>query len=228
MEYFKKLLLFSCFVVLLLFNLQAIAAPLNLGSTGDTNYTKTSEIVLTEAKENLSKFLNYIPDGYESFYGFNSRDDFKDAQVTAPIQIYTLSLDFLSSDLSKFTDYILPTNDWKIPVVVNGSAKSFLQVTKFNNSFKAVDLGGAVLASEIFDQLKFYNEKNDIYLFRLYQIASDLLLIVPKDKGISSAIVLPLNSAYRIREELSLQQNTTTDLNSLAPVLKKIYKTPFK
>jgi hypothetical protein len=224
--------LIRCFLlsglILITLTISVNAVPQRLNGTSDTAYIRNSASVLTAAKEGLDKFLNNIPAGYEQFYGFESRDEFKDAKVESPILIYTLSLDFLGDNLSNFTNYIQPTNDWKIPVTVNGASKIFLQVTKFDGTFKAVDMGGHELALEIYDKLKFYNLDNDIYLLRLYQIASDLLLIIPKDKDIYSAKVLPLNSALKISEELGVRQNTVVDINNLAPVLRKIYQTPFK
>lgn len=223
-----RCLLLSGFIFLMTTTISFSAAPHYNAGASDTGYVKNSADVLITAKESLDKFLNRIPAGYESFYGFESRDEFKDAKVESPILIYTISLDFLGDNLSNFTEYVQPTNDWKIPVTVNGTAKIFLQVTKFDGTFKAVDMGGHELALEIYDQLKYYKLDNDIYLLRLYQIASDLLLIIPKDKGITSAKVLPLNSASKINEELGVRQNTVVDINSLAPVLRKIYQTPFK
>lgn len=223
-----RFFLLSGLVLLITLNVCAYSAPLQKVTTSDTGYVKNTAAVLITAKEGLNKFLNRIPEGYESFYGFESREEFKDAKVETPILIYTLSLDFLGDNLNNFADYIQPTNDWKIPITVNGTPKLFLQVAKFNGSYNAVDLGGHELALEMYDLLNFYRLDNDVYLLRLYQIASDLLLIVPKDKGISSAKVLPLSSAHKISEELGINRKTAVDINSLAPVVRKIYQTPFK
>lgn len=91
------------------------------------------------AEEMLETFLQKIKDGDENKFGFNNRNEMLDATVgNTPYQMYV-----------KCKTLDIPTNLWRIPVIVQSKTRAFITVDWTKNSWRAVDFGAAQLAEDL-------------------------------------------------------------------------------
>lgn len=99
--------------------------------------SKTLESELIDvAKEMLGTFLQKITIGDEKKFGFNSRTEMIDATVgDTPYQMYV-----------KCKTIEIPTNLWRIPILIQSKTRAFITVDWVENSWRAVDFGAAQLA----------------------------------------------------------------------------------
>jgi hypothetical protein len=151
----------------------------------------SNDSICTVARSSLLGFLEKIPPNYESRYGFSSRDEFNFAQPGTPLRLYSVNLDSKSS-----ADTLSPValNEWRVPVIVNGTIRSLLTLTIIDGSWQTVELGGAALAREIDNIDKLFHGCHRA-LLRVDQLRCDLILINFKNSDISTADCLPLKSA---------------------------------
>jgi len=110
----------------------------------NNNNIKTASQVLESkivevAELNYKLFLQKINTGEEKKFGFNNRNEIKDATIgNKPYQIY---IKCQSTDT--------PTNLWRIPIIVQSEIRAFLTVDWVEDSWQAVDFGAAKLAEKI-------------------------------------------------------------------------------
>lgn len=166
--------------------------------------------VLQVANNGYAKCLELIPAGQESKYGFNNRGEFSLAKIEKPYQTATLNKDFFSDSLiSSSKNYISFTDEWRIPVSINGEYRTLLRVVKINGKWELSGLGGSELAKELQEFEKIHPiEKEYGILFRVYQMTSDFILSDEKIYPLLSAKTA-LNDEkkkemYSINEALSL------------------------
>lgn len=128
------------------------------------------------AKDALPEFLNYIPEGFESQYGFNSRNEFSMADIGNVYEVYTISTDFLSMPGTDLKLFVKPIEQFRVEVIVNNEVRTFVNVSKVNDKYKVVDLGGAELSKEFERILKDARDVNPRrIIFRLFQAECDFL-----------------------------------------------------
>jgi hypothetical protein len=95
--------------------------------------------VLKAAQSQLAELLNSIPPGQEADFGFTSRQEFVDAKVVAPYEM--LSVDTGGA--------IAALEEWRVPVVVGNRFCMLIDMRKSGDSYAAVGIGAAQLASEL-------------------------------------------------------------------------------
>lgn len=106
-------------------------------------------VVLEHAQKQLASFLEKIPNGMESEYGFNSRLEFKNAKLLNPINIILPSNDFYNNELidTGKVNYF-STKHWNIPISVDDNICCFLQGHFTKNNFKVFTIGGNMIAQK--------------------------------------------------------------------------------
>lgn len=169
------------------------------------------------ASSSLQSFLEKIPPGFESKYGFSNRNEFKEAQPGTPLRIYVVEFDS-NSNVDNLSPIAL--DEWRVPVMVNGAMRSLLTVAIIDGALKTVELGGAALARE-FDQTGKSFHKCYRALLRVNQFRCDIMLINCKSADISSADFIPLNSATLFSGRNQLQ---VLSQNAVMTELLKAYK----
>src|SRR3989442_72707 len=98
--------------------------------------------VLDAAHYGLSDYLNKIPNGEESKYGFNNREEFSLAQCGKPYEIFSLTKEFFSDEnLADKRNYLVSTGEWRIAVTMKGENRVILTVAKMNGAWEVVCLG---------------------------------------------------------------------------------------
>lgn len=165
-------------------------------------------------------FLAKIPVGSESDYGFANRDEIARVTLGQPIQTLTVVPDSLANDLIPDKEYLVPTNEWRVPLSVDEQMRALLTVAKVDGVWRVVGLGAAGLAKE----LQAFEVSHEIdparqgrALLRIFQAHCDFLIIT--DSGAPAAIY-PLQSAVMALKTANRTiQNVYTE-NELLPVVK--------
>jgi hypothetical protein len=196
-------------------------------------YAEIPGDVNNAAELGLSRMLDSIPQGYELKYGFANREEFAIATIGTPYQMYTIHPDVMKDNVTVTDDMITSAEEWRFPVICNGSIRALLTVAKVKGQWQAVDIGAATLASEI-DALEKglslkRREINRIIL-RLYQINSDFIVITEGSAKITNGSFYPVKSS-RIgvggsqNIELKLSPSTFQDL---LPGLRDRYRNEYR
>jgi hypothetical protein len=196
-----------------------IVAVLLFGFSNDTNQVESK--VIKAASEGLATFLGNIPQGSESQFGFNDRSEIMAATIATPYRLLTLSTEFYNGRSLTSTNYktfITETNEWRVPVLVNGESRLLLTIVPEGKEFTAADLGGAKLAGEI-GQLVQNNGEHRYYLLKIHRLTAEFLLDAPTG-NLDRAKCMPLSSA---REALPALADSKT-VFSVPEVLQVVRK----
>jgi len=168
--------------------------------------------------QDLKLWLQKIPVGNESLYGFSDRSEFALARLGNPIEVFTV--DF--TDLQNYKNVnleLVSTHEWRVPVIVNGRCRVLLTVVE-SPVGKIVDLGGKVLATEIDQKAKVLGEKtSDLKLVRFFQVHSDFLLTMDAGLTADQLELIPMNSALVNLPELASLKEGSITLQNLAPII---------
>lgn len=184
--------------------------------------------IIKAAKDNLNRFLSMIPPGYENLYGFESREDFLNAGIETPYEVYSLSTEFLKNDNSDLKDFLYQVNEWRVPVLVGGKMCCLLTVVKENDRYKCVDLGGAELANELNGYEQYFNsEVQRRSILRLYQINCDFLVLFQKNVSISTGDYYALNSSKTSLEKYLVLREGAYKFDELSSIIKMKYSEKF-
>jgi len=117
------------------------------GYSQDTNLT--TDTLIKIANNGLEKYLNIIRNENVTHSGFSSINDLNHILLGSPIQTFMLSRSFYEDSVLKNDDYIIPTGEYKIPLIVNDTIRSFLTIGKLHNQWKVVGMGGSGLAGNL-------------------------------------------------------------------------------
>jgi len=160
-------------------------------SYGQMNIKKD---VLAAAEKGYVAYLEKIPLDKELLYGFNNRDEFTKVKLGKPYQLMTLSEDFFTDPTLKQKDYVVPSGEWRIPMIIDKEYRALLTVSNVDGNWKVVGLGATSLAKEMEVFEKKHPSKNQYgRILRVYQSVSDYMLISSEDA--EDMDVIPLHSA---------------------------------
>lgn len=183
MKIFKRFLYFLLFVILSVsVHVYADSVPAEVAAAADSG---------------LIRMLNSIPQGFESRYGFDNRDEFDNAYTGAPYRMCTIPPAKLDIDY-RGAATIEPLNVWRFPVICSGSVRSLLTVAQMKGEWRAVEIGAAGLASEFAEFEKNLSKKEKTrnrVLLRLYQFKSDYIGLLDYDREMEAGTFYPLKSA---------------------------------
>jgi hypothetical protein len=115
------------------------------------NLIHDTNAVPVEALDGLPDWLNKVPPGMEDQYGFFSREEMVDASLGAPWQMWTIPYRDLA-DAHVENPNLTPLDEWRFPVIVAGSARALLTVSRSDGgAWQIVAIGAAGLARELAD-----------------------------------------------------------------------------
>lgn len=178
--------------------------------------------VRSAAGARLLEFLNRIPAGQEAAYGFRSRNEFLEAGVGEPYQMFTLE----SRDDASGCNYAWkPLNEWRVPVRVRGECRALLTVTRTDDQWRTVDFGASVLAREL-DECEQRHARSPRAMhrgiLRIFESSCDFLLMYDQSASADETNVIPLESARRALETIGLSVIDEQSMRECLPLLGKL------
>lgn len=190
-------------------------------SFGQMNKVKE---VTDAADKGYQAYLEKIPDGQESNYGFNSRDEFARVMTGKPYQIIILKKEFYTDMDLTGEDCLQPLDEWRVPLMVDGENRAFLTVARVNGQLKTVGLGAAGLARELGEFEKEHpSGQSHGKILRVYKMTSDFLLL-PDEANPASSTLFPLQSAKNSLNEKG-ESARPIKLNEGLQIIRKNTKT---
>lgn len=175
--------------------------------------------VVLAANKGLASYLEKIPKGKENWYGFKNRNEFAIAKLGKPYQITTLSKEFYTDKQLSSKNYVVPTGECRVPIIVNGQYRALLTVGFMNGVWKVVGLGAAGLAKDIGEFEKKYPSSNKSgTLLNIIDLQVDFILYTQNNS--SDLQAYPLSSA-RTAQFYSKEKNSLKTLSQILSVIKK-------
>ena len=171
---------------------QLASAGFSQSNTIPTDANEAS--VQTAAMADLEAFLGKIPEGREIEYGFRNREEFRRAKLGTPVQVFTIHPESMREGIDPGRGYMVPLNEWRVPVIVEGEYRTLLTVAIVNNALKTVELGGELLAKEMM-KLGEKEPNGRKAMLRLYRLRCDFLVIDRDGSGMEHGEFYPFRSA---------------------------------
>ncbi|MEN8157710.1 MAG: hypothetical protein ABFS10_12230 [Bacteroidota bacterium] len=109
----------------------------------------------SDVQKELSSYLEKIPVGHESYFGFTNRNEIEEVKLGSPFQILTLDYESIDIESEAINRSIL----WYIPIILDDTYRCFLHVKLVNNSFIVVGIGLMELARDVDNFEKLHNFK---------------------------------------------------------------------
>jgi hypothetical protein len=168
----------------------------------------------------LPEWLEKIPAGSETNYGFQSRDEFSRAGLGDPIEVFDLGDEFYTQ--KDQAPRMVPTGEWRIPVTVDQKIRAMVTVVEQNSTWEIVDFGATGLA----EGLSNYANKLPVDQFRrikiltLYQPLTKFLFYDDPASGPDQIVLLPLLAAVDYFEKQGLQPTKTRTLGEVAKIVR--------
>lgn len=198
------------FIVLLVFQI----------SFGQAQKDNLNDVIVA-ANKGLASYLEKIPVGQETLYGFKNRDEFPSADIGKPYQVNTLSAEFFGDiELRSDKNYLEGVGEYKFPVVVNGEYKIMLIVSRMKEGWKVVAIGATGLAKELQDFERNYSSNNQsITLLTVHQLQGDFVIV---NSGVANNwIAYPLSTGNMSLGNFGKSDSHYT-LNQLLTLIKTI------
>jgi hypothetical protein len=111
--------------------------------------TLTTDTLMKIANNGLEKYLSMVRNGNVTHFGFNTVNDLGHIELGSPVQTFLFSRSFYEDSVLKNDDYIVPIGEYRIPLVVKDTIRSFLTVGKLHDQWKVVGIGGNILAGKL-------------------------------------------------------------------------------
>ena len=199
---------------------------LTAGSRGASQPQETGD-VLAAAQAGVTQFLARIPVGSEALYGFTDRSEFGSVGLGTPIAVFTIVPDSIDDSTPAGEEFLVPVNEWRVPVTVNGEMRALLTVSKVRDTWKAVDFGATGLAVEL--RRFMANRAADVSgrrleLLRLYQLHSDFVILVDTAPAGAPAAFCPLRSATMMLERNGQTAESVYSKEELLPVIREDFR----
>ncbi|MCX6258479.1 MAG: hypothetical protein NTW49_11385 [Bacteroidia bacterium] len=176
--------LFIAFVLFLLLNISP-------------GFSQTDVVrdVIAASQAGLTGYLEKIPAGSESDYGFRNRDEFSLVKIGKAYRVCTLTKEFYSEKALSGENYLAVTDEWRVSITVNEEARVLLIVAKVNSHWKAVGIGAAIFAKELGEyEGKYSSPASDSKILRVYLPECDFF-ITSSENSPGEMKVYPLKSA---------------------------------
>ncbi|MBN2343766.1 MAG: hypothetical protein JXX29_10385 [Deltaproteobacteria bacterium] len=121
-------------------------------------------------------FLNRIPVGQESEYGFDERAEFERVQVGTPLPMFTVDIDTTGATPT-VSNRIRALDEWRVPLLIDGKRRALLTVAKSGGGWQVVDFGAVNLAESlnVLDQMGSIHTPSSRYLLRVFAMRRDFL-----------------------------------------------------
>ena len=165
--------------------------------------------IIQEAKNQIQEWLNKIPQGYESEYGFYNRDEFKKVEINKVIPVYF----FNKKEIKAYPI-------WRVPIEIKGEYRLLATVVEKKGKYKIIDLGASLLAKDIQKTLEKSKVKGEkIGVFRSTKMRADFLINSTND-------YIPLTSGKEYLEKKSSKENYSKKQFSEKELLNLINQIP--
>jgi hypothetical protein len=176
--------------------------------------------IVTTASSALQTFLNKIPPGQEGKYGFRDRGEFLRATTATPVRLFTLHPDSIKNGITPGKNYLIPQEEWRVPVLVDGEYRALITVARTGGILKAVELGAAELAHElgVFEKNHPSQPKS---ILRLYQLQCDFLVLTHPGKTVAQGDVYPFKSAGFVFQGFDVK--TPQTIQHALPAIRQKY-----
>lgn len=140
------------------------------------------------ARAGLLRFLAAIPEGEAASFGFADRAERDRATLGVPYRVWT-------SDAQ--ANGIAATDEWRFPVIVDGTHRALLTVAQLQGAHRAVDLGAAVLSRELgaLESARGVAAGSRRVLLRLHAVQADLAAFPGAGARVEESPFEPLASA---------------------------------
>ncbi|MGM0407859.1 MAG: hypothetical protein ACQERU_07730 [Bacteroidota bacterium] len=145
-------------------------------------YPQTAEIttdsLLKLTNIGLEDYLNLIKMDNVKNYGFSSIEDLDSIKLGSPIQTFLFSQLFYKDSILRNIEYIFSKEEFRIPLIVNDTIRSFIIIAKLKNKWSIVGVGGNILADNLMQCLNKnrINTKRGLILLREPLSQSDYLI----------------------------------------------------
>lgn len=161
------------------------------------------------AQRELPAFLDKIPPGMESNYGFADRAEFARAKVGRPMPVYTVPpvADEGAGGADTSAEHPVAVGTWRVPVVVGRDVRALLTIEALNGKLRVVDLGATSLAKEVdaFDKAHPGKHRG---LLRLESFRCDYMMLGDSGAALENGEYHPLRSARMVFSEDSSSHRT--------------------
>jgi hypothetical protein len=192
-------------------------------AAGSSAQTINQNKMIQQAGTDLPAWLKKIPGGNERLYGFENRDEFSTSTLGKPYQVFTLSGDFFREEVQSGKNYLEPTGEWRIPVMVKQENRAVVTVVKKKNKWKIVSMGAMGLARELQEFEKYPELSNNSYLklLRVYQLNSDFLFSGDPTSSTVELTVYPMHSASINITKIKENPKIKLGIHELLTILKE-------
>jgi len=167
-------------------------------------------------------FLKKIPSGAEEQYGFANRSEFLRASLGEPYQVYTIDPDSIRDGTPLGKQYMIPIDEWRTPIIVDGRYCSFVTVSRVDGRPRAVEIGGAVLAKEV-GEFEQRHPKGLKAILRLFQLQCDYIVVISPGKKVDDGAFYPLLSARLVFRGQAFEKESNLSLSKLLPIVREKY-----
>jgi hypothetical protein len=178
-----------------------------------------STLFYSAAQTGIIKYLNKIPAGKESDFGFDSREEFSEIVLGESLRVFYLADSALVKDTKS---PFISAKRWKIPLLVDGEFRCFLEIVFRNGEYKVVGIGLREVASYLGSFVKGKNDKTmknkGLYIDYSYKI----YCVVQKAKD-NDLIFSPFHSMNSCGVYAFVEKNKYT-ANELVEIVKKEHK----
>jgi hypothetical protein len=191
---------------------------------------ETTDSLLKLTNIGLEKYLNLMKKDNVENYGFSTIDDLNNIELGNPIQTFLFSRSFYEDSVLKNDDYITSKEEFRIPLIVNDTIRSFIIIAKLNNQWSIVGIGGNILADNLMRcfQKNKIDSKKEIILLREPLSQSDYLISDYYNKTKEPAYFPVMSSMSCLNKELPDKKMTKKEILPLIHQKylsnKKIYK----
>lgn len=183
--------------------------------------------VVAAAQAGVAQFLAKIPVGSEALYGFTDRSEFGSVGLGTPIAVLTIVPDSIKDGVEIGREYLVPVNEWRVPVTVNGEMRALLTVSKVEGNWTAVDFGAAGLAIELHRFMTVRAAEmsgRPLQLLRLYQLHCDFAVVGDTAPAVTTAAIYPLRSAAMMLERNAQTVESVYSIEKLLPVIREDFR----
>lgn len=176
--------------------------------------------VIAVANAGLHEWLEKIPVGRESLYGFKNRDEFAYAAIGKAYEVKALSDEFFSDSFLTDKNYLVATGEWKLTISIKGENRAFIKVGMMKGAWKTVGFGSAGLAKEFGEIEKNIPSTNQRgIMLTVHQMQCDFILI-RLNTSTSNLTVYPLRSAFMALRN-QIDNNVTYSLPQMLILIKR-------
>lgn len=179
--------------------------------------------VIAAARQHVSHFLERIPAGQESLYGFKSRDEFRMVVIGNPYRMAKLNDNFYAEKKPTGNSYITASDEWRVPVSVNGEDRTLLTVIKTADSYQVVDFGGVQLAKELQEFRTAHPGNPGNFLLRVYSYPMDFFVTCSGPESLNRSVVYPMVLTKNLDPSMQrLQKESLTVQEALSFIKEQI------